>query len=80
MTTTKTTLTPCRDCGDPIGTRKTRRGFATQCDDCAAEADEPAKHLGFNDGSLNKSTNTAIYRGDNATVRKKIANQKNRVG
>ena len=83
MNTTLTTGTHkplCRDCGDPIGVRKTKRGFTTQCDDCAAETDEPLKHLGFNDGSLNKSTNTAIYRGDSKTVRAKIAKQKNRVG
>jgi hypothetical protein len=35
--------------------------------------------LGFNDGSLNKSTNISIYRGDDPNTRKKIMNQRNRV-
>lgn len=69
----------CRDC-DETFIKRTKRGFADQCDICAREADEPAKYLGFNDGSLNKSTNTSIYRGDDSEVRRRIANQRARVG
>jgi hypothetical protein len=69
----------CRDCEEEIIRKRIKRGFADQCDECALEAEEVAKYLGFNDGSLNKSTNTSIYRGDDENVRKKIANQLNRV-
>lgn len=70
----------CRDCGELIGERRTARGYADQCDPCAQETDEPQRYLGFNDGSLNKSTSIAVYRGDDPEVRKKISTQKNRVG
>lgn len=70
----------CRDCGEEFYERKSKRGFANQCDDCALEQPEEARYLGFNDGSLNKSTNISVYRGDDPLVRKSIQKQKNRVG
>jgi hypothetical protein len=69
----------CRDCEIEFIKKKSKRGFADQCDDCAQYEDEPEKYLGFNDGSLNKSTNISIYKGDDPEVRDKIANQRNRV-
>lgn len=70
----------CRDCGDSFTKRRFAGGYANQCDDCARETTDTPKYLGFNDGSLNKSTNIAVYRGNDPTVRDKIAHQKNRVG
>ncbi len=70
----------CRDCLIEFREKRSKRGFSDQCDDCSKEQDEPQKYLGFNDGTLNKSTNTSIYRGSNKEVRSKIANQKARVG
>lgn len=70
----------CKDCGEDFERKKLKRGFANQCDDCAIQTEEPEKYLGYNDGSLNKSTNTSIYRGTDKQVRKKIAHQKARVG
>lgn len=69
----------CRDCAMEFKEKKSKRGFFNQCDDCSEEQHEQEKYLGFNDGSLNKSTNTSIYRGDSKEVRSKIANQRNRV-
>jgi len=70
----------CRDCGDEFTSKRARRGFGDQCDACSIEQEEPEKYLGFNDGSLNKSTNISVYRGTDPEVRHKIANQKARVG
>ena len=68
----------CRDCGLEFAKKISKMGFYNQCDDCTEE-DIP-RHLGFNDGTLNKSVHTSIYRGDNEQIRKKIQNQKARVG
>lgn len=69
----------CRDCGDEIFHKRFKRGFADQCDICSEETEEPPRHLGFNDGSLNKASHTSIYRGDSDAIRSKIKNQKARV-
>ncbi len=70
----------CRDCGLEFSRKSIRKGFADQCDTCSEEnQDEPERYLGFNDGSLNKSTNISLYRGTDKTVREKIANQRARV-
>lgn len=70
----------CRDCGAAFNSKKHRRGYRDQCDRCAIEQEEPAKYLGFNDGSLNKSTFIAIYRGADEEIRQRISKQKARVG
>lgn len=70
----------CRTCREEFAIKKIKRGFADQCDDCSEEQDEPDRYLGFNDGSLNKSTNTAIYKGSNSKIRASISNQRARTG
>lgn len=70
----------CRTCGEDFDKKTIRRGFKDQCDDCAATEAEPPRALGFNDGSLNKSTSIAIYAGGDERIRAKIKNQKQRVG
>lgn len=69
----------CKDCGIEILKKTTKKGFFNQCNDCSEE-DGTERHLGFNDGTLNKSVHTSIYRGGDPTTRKKIQNQKARVG
>lgn len=71
----------CRDCQiefDPK-MKKEKKGFKDQCPDCS-ESDETTLALGFNDGSLNKSTSIAIYTGSDPRIRSKIKNQKARTG
>lgn len=70
----------CRDCAIEFSKRSTKAGYANQCDDCASQEPDEEKYLGFNDGSLNKSTNISVYRGSDPLVRKSIQKQKNRVG
>lgn len=70
----------CKDCGIEFEKKKLKMGFHNQCDDCTEEFGDTPRHLGFNDGTLNKSVHTSIYRGDNPQTRKKIQNQKARVG
>ena len=70
----------CRDCGEIIIRKRTKRGYADQCDGCASETEDVPRHLGFNDGSLNKATHIAVYRGDDPETRRKIQNQRARVG
>jgi hypothetical protein len=67
----------CRDCGVEFKEKKERKGFYNQCDDCS---DDIPRYLGFNDGSLNKSVNISVYRGQDPNTRHKIQNQKSRVG
>lgn len=70
----------CRDCGIDFRIKSIKKGFADQCDICSEENEnEPMRYLGFNDGSLNKSTNISFYRGTDKTVRERIMNQKARV-
>lgn len=68
----------CRDCGDHFTKKNSNKGKINQCDDCS-ETDDTIIFLGFNDGSLNKSSNISIYKGDDPITRKKISNQRNRV-
>lgn len=71
----------CRDCGidfDP-SLKKEKKGFRDQCLDCS-ENDKTIKILGFNDGSLNKSTSISLYKGNNPEVRKTIQNPRSRTG
>ena len=70
----------CRDCDIEFNLKKIKKGFRNQCDDCSIEQDEPPRFLGFNDGTLNKSTSISIYKGDNEIIRKKISKQKSRTG
>jgi hypothetical protein len=69
----------CRDCGIEFRLKKIKRGFFDQCDLCSSDQEEPLKYLGYNDGSLNKSTHISVYKGNSSEVRKKISNQKARV-
>lgn len=69
----------CRDCEDEFDKKTLDIGFRDQCDDCSRDFEDEPKYLGFNDGTLNKSTNISIYRGDDENIRKKISNQKARV-
>jgi hypothetical protein len=69
----------CIDCGEEFIKKRSKKGKINQCDDCSEQLDD-LRFLGFNDGSLNKSTNIAIYRGTNPETRKKISNQKARTG
>lgn len=71
----------CRDCGiefDP-SLKKEKKGFRDQCPDCS-ENDPTIPILGFNDGSLNKSTSISLYKGSDDRVRKSIQNQRSRTG
>jgi hypothetical protein len=70
----------CKDCDEEIKKREKKGGYANQCDACALEVEDEPKYLGFNDGSLNKSTNISVYRGNDPLVIKSIKHQKNRVG
>lgn len=69
----------CRDCGEIFYEKKQKNGFYNQCDICSLEQEDEEKYLGYNDGSLNKSTHISIYRGNDPDTRKKIRYQKNRV-
>jgi hypothetical protein len=69
----------CIDCDIEFSKKMSSKGTINQCDDCS-ESLEDERYLGFNDGSLNKSTSIGIYRGTDKTVRKKISNQKARTG
>jgi hypothetical protein len=69
----------CIDCGIFFDFKKSKKGKINQCDDCSENLDDE-RYLGFNDGTLNKSTNISVYRGTDPLVRKKIANQKARTG
>ena len=70
----------CRDCDEFFSIKKSKKGYANQCDSCSEEQEDEPKYLGYNDGSLNKSTNISVYRGNDSLVRKSIQKQKNRVG
>lgn len=69
----------CRDCHDEFNKKLSKKGFNNQCDICS-ESDETIRIIGYNDGSLNKSTNIALYKGSDKTIIKKIKNQKSRTG
>lgn len=69
----------CRDCEIEFDKKIKNKGFKDQCDDCS-ESDSTLRVLGFNDGSLNKSTSISLYKGNDERVRKKISNQKSRTG
>lgn len=69
----------CRDCGLEFLKKTTRLGFKNQCDDCS-QSDDTIRVLGYNDGSLNKSTSISVYKGSDPRVRAKIKNQKSRTG
>lgn len=69
----------CIDCSIEFSEKKSQKGKINQCDDCSEELDDP-RYLGFNDGSLNKSTSIGIYRGTDPKARKMIMNQKARTG
>jgi len=69
----------CRDCDDEFNKKILDTGFKDQCDDCTRNFQDEPKYLGFNDGTLNKSTHISIYRGTDEKIRKKISNQKARV-
>lgn len=69
----------CRDCGLEFEKKSSKKGFKNQCDDCS-ESDDTVRVLGYNDGSLNKSTSISVYKGSDPTVRAKISKQKSRTG
>lgn len=69
----------CRDCGIEFDSKKSKKGFRDQCDDCS-ESDSTVRFLGFNDGSLNKSTSISLYKGNDPGVRRSIQHQKSRTG
>lgn len=69
----------CRDCQNEFKEKKIKKGYSNRCDDCSLDFDDQPKYLGYNDGSLNKSTHTSIYRGDSIEIRKKISKQNHRV-
>lgn len=66
----------CKDCECEFSHKESDKGFFNQCDDCS-QSDSTQKYLGYNDGSLNKSTNTSIYRGTDKKVRHKLSHQRN---
>jgi hypothetical protein len=70
----------CQRCHNDFNPNEKTSGLIIHCQDCSDELGDIPKYLGFNDGSLNKSTNTSIYRGDSQEVRKKISNQRARTG
>lgn len=69
----------CKNCGDEFIKKFKKIGKINECDECSQKKGDVAPYLGFNDGQLNKMSNIAIYKGDNPEVRKKIANQNNKV-
>ena len=63
----------CQDCDiefDPKK-KKSKKGKITQCDECSAE-DSTIRAIGYNDGSLNKSQNIAVFHGASEAVRKRL--------
>lgn len=70
----------CIDCNEEFLKKTIKKGKINQCNDCSKEADDIPRFLGFNDGTMNKMTNIAIYRGNDKQSRKMISNQKARTG
>lgn len=68
----------CRDCEIEFETKTTKKGFSYQCDDCS-ESDQTKRFIGFNDGSLNKSTSISIYKGDDPEVIKMLSKKQQTV-
>lgn len=52
----------CIDCEDEFSIKYSKKGKSNQCDDCSRE-DSTHRYIGYNDGSLNKSTHISVYRG-----------------
>lgn len=69
----------CKDCGIEFINKTTKKGFKNQCDDCSSN-DETIRIVGFNDGSLNKSTSISLYKGKDKRIIKSISNQRSRTG
>jgi len=69
----------CRDCGDEFKIKISKKGFINQCDDCS-ESDKTQRFIGYNDGSLNKSTNISLYKGGDPEIIKKLNKKMGRVG
>lgn len=60
----------CRNCETEFAEKIVKKGFVDQCDDCSE--DPEARHIGYNDGTLNKSTHISVYRGKDPNVIKKL--------
>lgn len=61
----------CRDCGIEFSKKFSRKGLINQCDDCS-EGDTTIRAIGYNDGSLNKSQNIAVFHGATPEIRKRL--------
>lgn len=70
----------CQRCEIEFDPKRKKSGLIIYCQDCSDEIGDIDKFLGFNDGTLNKSTNISLYRGNDPLVRKKISNQRARTG
>lgn len=68
----------CIDCNEEFLKKTSQKGKINQCDDCSESLTDD-RYLGFNDGSLNKSTSISIYRGNDPETKRKISNPRNRV-
>lgn len=68
---TKQIIRTCKDCGEEFSFKKSKKGLISQCDDCS-ESDTTVRAIGYNDGSLNKSQNISVYKGDNPRVIKQL--------
>lgn len=61
----------CKDCGDQFEKKRLKKGRIDQCDECSSN-DSTIRAIGYNDGTLNKSQNIAVYRGSSEKVRKTL--------
>jgi hypothetical protein len=68
----------CKDCGIEFDKKKSKKGLYIQCDECS-ENDDTVRYVGFNDGTLNKSVHTSIYRGTDKNVIKHILKKQQNV-
>lgn len=68
----------CTICKEEFTFKKSNKGKINECDDCTEEMIDD-RYLGYNDGSLNKSTHISIYKGNDPNTKKKIQFQSNRV-
>jgi hypothetical protein len=68
----------CTDCGGDFEKKTTKRGRVNQCDDCSA-SDSTKRYVGYNDGTLNKSTNISVYRGSDPNVLKALLKKQQNV-
>ncbi len=69
----------CKDCHISFAKKQSKKGFFNQCDECS-DADSTHRYIGYNDGSLNKSTHISVYRGKDKNVLKALKKKQPVVG